>query len=554
MDEAHALGGRNTERVSPISPPMESPSAMSHADKTSPKPLTPFEGSDFRTLIDERMASRGAHPFLIWEPFEGEGRTWTYADFGDGVRRFAAGLQARGVRPADRVLVHLDNCPEAVIAWLGCAYAGAVAVSTNTRSSTDELAYFASHSGAVGAITQPRFAAMVKAAAPSLAWLAVTGTDCGAAAGPDLAGFEPFAAISADPAQLIERPHDPMAPFGIQYTSGTTARPKAVLWTHANALWGARLSAMHEDLRPEDVHLVHLPLFHTNAQIYSVAAALWVGATVVVQPRFSASRFWPVSVKHGCTWTSMVPFCVRALLTQPRPARHSYRFWGSGVCAPATDAHFGVRTIGWWGMTETITHGTIGSAHLANAPMSMGRPSQAYAIHVLDDDGQPVSPGETGNLHVGGQRGVSLFLEYAGDPAATAAAFRDDGLFITGDRVRLGHDGFLYFSDRAKDMLKVGGENVAASEIERVIALVEGVAEVAVVGKKHPMLDEVPVAFVIPHAGTGQALAERILFACKAQLAGFKHPHDIRLVESLPRSTLEKVAKNQLRALLADSP
>ncbi|MGT2494258.1 AMP-binding enzyme [Cupriavidus basilensis] len=103
-------------------------------------------------------------------------------------------------------------------------------------------------------------------------------------------------------------------------------------------------------------------------------------------------------------------------------------------------------------------------------------------------------------------------------------------------------------------MLKVGGENVAASEIERVIALVEGAAEVAVVGRKHPMLDEVPVAFVIPHAGTGQALVERILSACKAQLAGFKHPHDIRLVESLPRSTLEKVAKNQLRALLADSP
>ncbi|AOY97237.1 ATP-dependent acyl-CoA ligase [Cupriavidus sp. USMAA2-4] len=513
----------------------------------------PFAGCDIRTLIDAQAARRGDHPFLIWEPFEGEGRRWSYAGFATAVRRFAAGLQARGVRPAERVLVHLDNCPESVIAWLGCAYAGAVAVTTNARSSADELAYFASHSGAVGAITQPRFAQLVAAAAPALGWLAVTATDSGAAPPAASAPGEPFAAIDADPDGLAVRAHDPMAPFGIQYTSGTTARPKAVLWTHGNALWGARECALHEDLRAEDVHLVHLPLFHTNAQVYSVAAALWVGATVVLQPRFSASRFWPVSLRHRCTWTSVVPFCVRALLTVPRPEHHHYRFWGSAVCEPPTDAHFGVKTIGWWGMTETITHGTVGSAHLPDAPLSMGRPANGYTIHVLDGDGRPVAPGATGELYVGGVRGLSLFLEYAGDPAATAAAFRADGLFATGDRVRLGEDGFLYFSDRAKDMLKVGGENVAASEIERVIALVPGVAEVAVVARKHPMLEEVPVAFVIPAAGADAALDERVLAACAGQLADFKRPHEVRLVDSLPRSTLEKVAKAQLRALLAQA-
>ncbi|MGT2494259.1 AMP-binding protein [Cupriavidus basilensis] len=113
-----------------------------------------------------------------------------------------------------------------------------------------------------------------------------------------------------------------MAPFGIQYTSRHPARPKAVLWTHANALWGARPVRHARGPAARGCAPGPPPLFHTNAQIYSVAAALWVGATVVVQPRFSASRFWPVSVKHGCTWTSMVPFCVRALLTQPRPAHH----------------------------------------------------------------------------------------------------------------------------------------------------------------------------------------------------------------------------------------
>ena len=515
------------------------------------RPLTPFEGMDIRTLIDGQAVRRDGHPFLIWEPFEGSGKTWSYAEFAGAIRRFAAGLQARGVVPGQRVLVHLDNCPESIIAWLGCAYAGAVAVTTNAKSSRDELAYFAQHSGAVGAITQPRFAGLLAEAAPDLEWRAVTETDNGAAPDTAVSAYEPFAAIDGDPATLAPRPYDPWAHFGIQYTSGTTARPKAVLWTHANALWGARLCAQHEDLRPEDVHLTHLPLFHTNAQVYSVLASLWVGATVVLLPRFSASRFWPISLKHAATWSSMVPFCARALMSQPRPEAHSYRFWGNGVCEPGWDQLFGVKTIGWWGMTETIAHGVVGSPHQLDASMSMGRPSPGYEIHVLADDGRPVGPGEIGDLFVRGQPGVSLFLEYAGDPVATAAAFREDGLFITGDRVRLGEDGFLYFSDRAKDMLKVGGENVAASEIERVIAGVPGVAEVAVVGRKHPMLDEVPVAFVIPlEAEAHEALRARIEADCSATLAAFKQPREIRFVDQLPRSTLEKVAKAELRAML----
>jgi crotonobetaine/carnitine-CoA ligase len=506
---------------------------------------------DIRTLIDEQAARRGEHPFLIWEPFEGPGRSLTYAAFAQSVRRLAAGLHVRGVAPGERVLVHLENCPEAIIAWLGCAYAGAVPVTTNAKSTADELAYFAAHSRAVGALTQPKFADLVASAAPKLAWRAVTETDAGAQPAPFAEEFEPFAALDAEPARLRERPHDPWAHFGIQYTSGTTARPKAVLWTHANALWGARLCAQHEDLRAEDVHLVHLPLFHTNAQVYSVLASLWVGASVVLTPRFSASRFWPVSLKHGATWTSMVPFCVKALAAQPRPVEHSYRHWGNGVCEPPTDLLFGVKTIGWWGMTETVAHGIVGSPHRKDASMSMGRPAPGYEIHVLSPTGDAVRPGEVGDLYLKGVRGLSLFLEYADDPAATAAAFRDDGLFITGDKVRLGEDGYLYFADRAKDMLKVGGENVAASEIERVIAGVPGVAEVAVVAMKHPMLDEAPAAFVIARPGEAEDLVPRIEAACAQQLAPFKRPHLVRLVDSFPRSTLEKVAKAELRAMLA---
>jgi crotonobetaine/carnitine-CoA ligase len=517
-------------------------------------PQPPFAGMDIRSLVEAQARRRAAHPFIVWRPFDAPAETYTYGRFAARVARFASGLHARGVRAGDRVLVHLDNCPESLLAWIGCAWMGAVAVTTNARSSGEELAYFAAHSRAVAGITQPKLAERVAASCRELRWLAVTETDNGEDAGasrPEPASS--FERLDGEPASLPARAPDPMADFSVQYTSGTTSRPKGVLWTHANALWGARVNAAHEDLRPEDVHLVYLPLYHTNAQAYSVLASLWVGATAVIQPRFSASRFWPVSLEERCTWTSLVPFCVRALMEHEVPERHSYRLWGSAVCEPPTDERFGVKTIGWWGMTETITHGTVGLPHYPNAPLSIGRPAPEYGIRV-SLEGRECEPGETGDLTVRGVRGLSLFAEYLDNPKATAESFDAEGWFVTGDRVTAGADGWLYFADRAKDMLKVGGENVAASEIERVIAGVPGVVEVAVVAKKDRMLDEVPVAFVRTTAASPAArtaLAETIRQACRGALAEFKQPRELRIVDELPRSTLEKIAKAELRRRLA---
>lgn len=515
------------------------------------KMILPFEGQDIRSLIDQQAQVRGDHVFLAWEPFTGESQTWTYRQFADRLYRFAAGLHARGIKAGDFVLVHLDNSPESVIAWIGCAVAGAIAVTTNAKSSSDELNYFASHSGAVAGITQPKFAKLVAESCKNLKWLAVTETDNGDDPGANRPSREQsFDRIDADPASLPKRPYDPRAPFSVQYTSGTTSRPKGVLWTHANALWGARINADHQTLRADDVHLCVLPLFHTNAQAYSILSTLWAGGTVVVQPRFSASRFWPISLKHRCTWASLIPFCVRALMEQPVPEKHFYRLWGNGICDMPTDPHFRVKTIGWWGMTETITHGTIGHAHLPNLAMSMGRPAPEYDIRVVHEDGTHVRPGETGDLQIGGVRGLSLFAEYLNNPKATAESFTDDGFFMTGDRATLMPDGFLVFADRSKDMLKVGGENVAASEIERVVMTVPGVREVACVAKKDKMYDEVPVVFVLPEAGVRADFAEQVMAACKAQLATFKLPREVRIVSELPRSTLEKIAKAELRKLV----
>jgi crotonobetaine/carnitine-CoA ligase len=526
---------------------------------TSPRLRTPavhpFSGFDVPRLLAHHAAMRPNHPFLIWEPFEGPSRAWTYAEFADETVRVAAGLKARGVKFGERVLVHLDNCPESLIAWYACAHLGAVAVTTNARSVADELTYFASHAGAVGAITQPKFAELVQSACRDIKWLAVTETDNGAPAG---AGKRPqrsesFAALYGDASTVPMRPADPMANVGIQYTSGTTSRPKGVVWTHANALWGAKLCAMHETLTADDVHLVYLPLFHTNAQSYSILATLWAGGTAVVQPRFSASRFWDVSLKHRCTWTSMVPFCVRALMGQEVPKAHHYRLWGNGIASLPTDAHFRVRTMGWWGMTETITHGIVSDPLVPAPPMTIGKPATAYEIAIVDEDGRAVEAGGTGALLIKGVPGLSLFKEYLNNPEATASSFDEQGFFITGDRVTLLEDGNIRFADRDKDMLKVGGENVAASEIETVIMSVGGIQECAVVGRKDPMLDEVPVAFILVQGGEAAAakgLKEQVLATCKKSLADFKVPRDIRIVDALPRSTLEKIAKAELRKAL----
>jgi crotonobetaine/carnitine-CoA ligase len=534
-----------------------SKSMSKNISETSRPPghVGPFAGLDVPWLLRLRAETRRDHRFLIWAPFDAPARPWTYGEFHDRVGALAAGLAARGVKPGECVLIHLDNCIEALLAWFACVELGAIAVTTNTRSAAAEMDYFADHCGAVAAITQPAYAGIVAANCRNLRWLAVISHDAGAAPaqGHRPPKSESFEALFGDSADRPRRPADPYASCSVQYTSGTTSRPKAVLWTHANALWGAKINAAHQDLRSEDIHQIHLPLFHTNALAYSMLATLWVGGTAVIQPRFSASRFWRTALEHRCTWTSLVQFCAKALMEHEVP-KHHFRLWGSAVCEPPTDAHFGVKTIGWWGMTETITHGIIGEVTQPNVPLAIGRAAPEYDIRVLDADGSPTQVGDTGDLLIRGTPGLSLFKEYLHNETATRDSFDDNGYFITGDRVKLLENGFIRFGDRAKDMLKVGGENVAASEIEQVVITVAGVREAAVVAKKHPMLDEVPVVFVIPQQGIGNAppsLQDDILAACKRALADFKVPREVRLVDELPRSTLEKVAKAELRKLLA---
>jgi carnitine-CoA ligase len=520
-----------------------------------PGSIGPFDGMDVPSLLRMHAEARRDHPFIIWAPFDAPARPWTYGEFHDRVGALAAGLSRRGITQGDYVLIHLDNCVEMLLTWFACVELGAIAVTTNTRSSAAEIAYFADHCGAVAAITQPSYAELVATNCRNLRWIAVTAHNAGAEPehAQTVARADHFETLFADSADRPRRATDPWAPCSVQYTSGTTSRPKAVLWTHANALWGGKVNATHQDLHAFDTHMTYLPLFHTNALAYSMLSTLWVGASLVLQPRFSARRFWNVALEHRATWLSTIPFCMKALLEHDVPKHHHFRLWGASFCEPPVFAKFNVKIIGWWGMTETITHGIIGEVDQPNTPMAIGRAATEYGIRVSNDDGTPTAVGDTGNLTIQGIPGLSLFKEYLHNEAATRDSFDEHGFFITGDRVTLLDRGYIKFGDRAKDMLKVGGENVAASEIEQVIITVPGVREAAVVGKKHPMLDEVPVVFIMPHAGVAKAppaLHDHVMSACKNGLADFKVPREIHFVDEMPRSTLEKVAKAELRKLL----
>lgn len=512
----------------------------------------PFSGLDMRTLLENQARLRTDHAFMVWEPFEGSGKTWTYAEFAHDTARLATGMAKRGVSKGDFVLVHLENCPEFLLAWFACARLGAVAVTTNTRSAGEELRYYTENAGVSYAITQPKFADLIGSHCPDLKWIAVTSTD--AMGAPSLAAHDlAFDDLYGDAVDLPARAPDPSAPLCVMYTSGTTSRPKGVVWTHANGLWASRGSAFHEGLVPGDIHHVVLPMFHMNAMSCQVLPTFWIGGTIVLQPRFSASRFWDVALRNQCTWGSVVPFCTAALRDQEVP-EHNFRWWGAGING-IYDEKFRLRSLGWWAMTETVTLGIIGSVHHDDTPMTMGRPSPLYEIVILRPDGECVAPGESGELRIRGLPGISIFDHYINNMDVTESSFDDQGFFITGDRCRLNEDGTVNFQDRIKDMLKVGGENVAASEVERVIMEVPGVSEVAVVAKPHGMLDEAPVAFIIASAGTDStALETAVETACASALADFKRPHEIRVVEEFPRSNLEKIAKAKLRdQLVAES-
>jgi crotonobetaine/carnitine-CoA ligase len=508
--------------------------------------LHPFMGRDAAALIEARARQRGNHPMLIWAPFDGAGDVWSYARFADEVARLAGGLAARGIKPGDRVLVHLENCPETLLARFACSWLGATAVLSNAHWMGPEIGPVAKMLGVRAAITQPKLFSRVADHCAGLDWIAVTDTDAGEAPASRPAKSERFAALFGEP--LPRRAPDPTAPALILFTTGSTARPKAVLWTHANLLWGGKVGALQQGLREDDIYQVHLPLFHVVGFTWSLVPALWAGATIVLQPRFSGSRFWPAALTHRATVASHAG-TDGFLRDQPVPAHH-FRQWLFARHDPVRDAYFKLRGVAGWGMTEMIIPAVASDDSLDQRVHSIGRPYPGYTARIENDAGEMVQPGGTGQLLIGGTRGLSIFQEYVDNPQAMAEAFDARGFFRTGDLVTLHEDGWIEYRDRIKDVIKVGGENVSASEVEAAIMAAGGVRECAVVSRPDKVYGEVTVAFVVL-TGDASVQSASVVAAiqthCNKSLAKFKVPRAINVVPELPKIGNNKIHRPALR-------
>jgi crotonobetaine/carnitine-CoA ligase len=207
-------------------------------------------------------------------------------------------------------------------------------------------------------------------------------------------------------------------------------------------------------------------------------------------------------------------------------------------------------------MTETVIHAITGKPKEQLPSRSMGHVTPGYEIAVVDKDtGRLCAPDEAGELWLRGTRGIQIFLEYFDNPEANEASF-EDGWFKTGDVVKMGEGGNVFYQERDKDLLKVGGENVSAREVEERIADVAGVAQVAVVGKHHDFLDQVVVAFVITTADAPDpaTLEATIIDSCTGSLAAFKVPRAVYVVDEFPLGTLDKLLKNKLREMADTHP
>jgi crotonobetaine/carnitine-CoA ligase len=504
-------------------------------------------------LLDARADERPDDPFLVFEAADGAITELTYGELRDRVRACARGFADLGVESGDCVVVQLRNSPEILVAFFALAHLGAIFVPSNTGNTAPELSHVLAVSEARIAITEPAFLPVVEQACGDERTVVV--------ARGSAPGRRSFADLEASVGEPPAAATDPLQTVELIFTSGTTSAPKGVMLTHENCL-GSGLHSVHALwLEPGERCITALPLFHVNAQALSLFAALTVGGTLVLLEEFRASRFWEQLRRHRATQTAIVAMQLRVLLAQPAADTdrdHALRrvFYALNVSTPEKEEferRFGVRLINGYGCSEAMTL-------IATAPVvgdarwpSVGLPAPGRVLRLIDEAGRDVAPGEVGEIVVRGDVGRTIMAGYYRDPDATAAAVRD-GWLHTGDKAYADEDGFLFFFDRKKDMIKRAGENVSASEVEVALASHPEIDDVAVVGIPDPIRDEAVAAAVVLAAGS-QLTAEGVIAYAAERLARFKVPTVVAFREGLPKTSVGKVRKAELRdELAADDP
>ncbi|OBJ69107.1 AMP-binding protein [Mycobacterium sp. 1274756.6] len=508
----------------------------------------------FRTVNDllaERAAADPGKEFLVFESGEGQVERFTYGRWLADVEALAAGLAGRGVGPGTKVALRMRNGPQLILSWFAVARLGAVSVLTIVQNTPRETHYVTSFSDSEFVITDADFHDMYEQLLPELPLvksIIVVGSD-----GP-VEGATRFEELTVAGSRAPEVRLAPDAPIQMLFTSGTTAAPKAVVLTHANCLHAGERERMIQSLEPTDRLLTCLPFYHVNAQTVTLLSALTLGATAIFLQAYSASRFMEQVRRHRATQVMLGSAIVQTLLVTPEhPDDRSHELrrvpYAINVADSQKDAfekRFGVRFMNAYGLTETMTVVSAAPVFGEQRWPSIGRPAGERLVRLVDDQGDPVPVGEVGEITVFGRPGYTIMKEYYKNPEATSDAIRD-GWFHTGDLGRFDEDGYLYFVDRKKDMIKRSGENVSATEVEAVLMAHPDVLEVAVIGVPDPIRDEAVKACLVLVPGN-EVSADELTEYCRERLASFKVPTIIDIRTELPHTAVGKIEKKQLRA------
>ncbi len=470
-----------------------------------------------------------------------DGGRLSYGELLDLSGRVARVLKDFGVMPGDRVAAQVEKSPEALLLYLGCLRAGAVYLPLNTAYTEAELRYFLTDAeprllvtGPGGTSPVPRVRTeTLGAAAEGSLWPAV---------------------LAADPAFAdVDRRRDDLA--AILYTSGTTGRSKGAMLSHGNLASNALSLRDLWRFTAGDRLLHALPIFHTHGLFVATNIVLTSGASMLFLPRFELDRI--LALLPRATAMMGVPTFYTRLLGSPAFTRDlvgHVRLFVSGSAPLSAETHreFQERTghaiLERYGMTETGMNSS-NPYDGERVPGSVGFPLPDVELRVSDPEtGKPLPQGEIGMIEV---RGPNVFKGYWRMPEKTAAEFRPDGFFVTGDLGYVDRRGYVFISGRGKDLIISGGFNVYPAEVEGAIEALPGVAEAAVVGVPHPDFGEGVVAVVTPKSGAKldeAAMLDRLADG----LARYKLPKHIKLVAELPRNAMGKVQKNQLRDRFRD--
>ncbi|MBV9755405.1 MAG: AMP-binding protein [Hyphomicrobiales bacterium] len=476
----------------------------------------------------------------------------TYGEFSARTEQLANALAFRfGVARGDRVAYLGLNSPDLLILLFACARLGAILAPLNWRLAPPELAFIIANAEPKLLAIEAQFSshlAFLTVAAPQMEVIdldrAVSGSALLEALGPQAQGAAPITGRFEDPVLLV-------------YTSGTTGHPKGALLSQASLYWNAIASTHMHGLSATDHVLTVLPMFHVGGLNIQTTPALLVGASITLHPRFVPAPTLASISEVKPSLTVLVPATLEALLAEPSFAATDFTSLraittGSTFVPEAlveTFAGRGVRLLQVYGATET---GPISVYERFDQPRdrrdTTGLPGVTTKMRILDEAGRIVPSGTPGEVAL---MGPQIFSGYWRNDEATAAAFRD-GWFLTGDIGVTDAQGHLFLRDRKNNVIISGGENIYPAEVERVIGAFAGVAECAVVGIPDPRWQEVPIAYVVPHAQAPLDI-EALSAHLAANLGRFKLPRRILLRDALPRNAMGKVQHFVLKSELAAS-